>query len=90
MAYTMPMSEDIIANPDRLTVNQSGNALMTVGGTGDVLSGLIGGLMARGHEPIEACEIAAETLGKAAEKLAKQNSSLRAYDLAHLIPETLH
>ena len=62
---------------------------MTVGGTGDVLSGLIGGLMAQGHEPIDACQIAASTLGEIAEYLADNQSSLRAHELAHLIPTML-
>lgn len=82
--------EDIIANADKVSINNTGNALMTVGGTGDVLSGVIGGLMARGHEPTEACMIAAETLGKAAEKLAQQQDSFRAHDLVHLLPEILN
>jgi NAD(P)H-hydrate epimerase len=82
--------EDIIASADKLSVNQTGNALMTVGGTGDVLSGVIGGLIAQGYEPIEACEIAAETLGKAAEKLAQHQHSLKAHDLVRILPELLN
>ena len=81
--------EDIIADKDELIINKTGNALMTVGGTGDVLSGLIGGLMAQGHEPIDACQIATSTLGEIAEYLAKDQNSLRAHELAQLIPVML-
>ena len=82
--------EDIIANKDNLIVNKTGNALMTVGGTGDVLSGFIGGLMAQGREPIEACQIAANILGLAAEQLAHSQNSLHAHKLAEMIPKMLH
>jgi len=82
--------EDIIADKDELIVNKTGNALLTVGGTGDVLSGLIGGLMAQGHEPIEACQIASRTLGEIADMLAENRNSLRAHDLAERLPKMLH
>jgi len=82
--------EDIIADKDKVAVNKTGNALMTVGGTGDVLSGLIGGLMAQGLKPMEACQIGANTLGFAAEFLARHQNSLRAQELAELIPKMLH
>ncbi len=81
--------EDIIANKDKLLINKTGNALMTVGGTGDVLSGLIGGLMAQGIEPIEACHIATETLGSAAEELALTHNNLKAHDLVKELPRLL-
>ena len=82
--------KDIIADKDELTVNETGNALMTVGGTGDLLSGFVGGLMAQGHEPIEACQIAASALGNAADYLAETKNSIRAQELAELIPKMLH
>ncbi len=82
--------EDIIADKEDLIINKTGNALMTVGGTGDVLSGLIGGLIAKGHPPVEACHIAASTLGEIAEYLAEAQSSIRAAELIELIPKLLH
>jgi NAD(P)H-hydrate epimerase len=82
--------EDIIADADKIAINKTGNALMTVGGTGDVLSGFIGGLMAQGHKPMEACQIAAHTLGLIGENLAESQVSLRAQELAELIPRFLH
>lgn len=82
--------KDIIADKDELAVNESGNALMTVGGTGDVLSGFIGGLMAQGYEPFEACRTASNILGLAAEQLSHHQTSLRAQELAQMIPKLMH
>lgn len=46
---------DIIANADgRVRLNRTGNPYMTVGGTGDILSGLAGGLLAQHVEPFRA------------------------------------
>lgn len=82
--------QDIMADEDELVVNEAGNPLMTVGGTGDVLSGLIGGLMAQGYEPVEACRIATTTLVSAANHLAQHQDSIRAQELAEMIPKFLH
>jgi NAD(P)H-hydrate epimerase len=35
--------------------NSTGNAGMAKGGSGDVLSGILTGLVAQGYEPLEAC-----------------------------------
>lgn len=82
--------EDIIASKEEVRVNKTGTPLMTVGGTGDVLSGFVGGLMAQGYAPMEACYIAAHALGKAGEELSQHQNSLRAIDLAKMIPGVLH
>ncbi len=48
-------SPTIVANYDgSVYVNQTGNNGMAVGGSGDVLSGIIGSLLAQGQEPIDA------------------------------------
>lgn len=82
-------SEDIIATPDEIAINNTGNALMTVGGTGDVLAGLIGGLIAQGMDPLEACKQATRVLGLMAENLAELESGIRAIDLAYGLPTSL-
>lgn len=78
--------EDIIADKDELAINKTGNAMMTVGGTGDVLSGLIGGLIAQGLTPFDSGKYATEILGKTAESLADNQGSIRAVELAYAIP----
>jgi hydroxyethylthiazole kinase-like uncharacterized protein yjeF len=45
---------DIISDGENVKFNFTGNPGMTVGGTGDVLSGVIGGLLAMGAEPFKA------------------------------------
>lgn len=48
----------VIAHPDgRVAVGPEGNAALAVAGTGDVLSGLIGGLLAQGMEPWPAAQL---------------------------------
>ncbi|MBU0486396.1 MAG: bifunctional ADP-dependent NAD(P)H-hydrate dehydratase/NAD(P)H-hydrate epimerase, partial [Bacteroidetes bacterium] len=78
--------EDIIADDDEIAINNTGNAVMTVGGTGDVLAGFIGGLIARGATPFDAGKYATRILGLIAENLAELESSIRAVDLAYAIP----
>ncbi len=80
---------DIISDGSHTALNKTGNALMTVGGTGDVLAGLIGGLMAQGLNPKEAGKEGVKILGRAADKLSKIQGSVRAIDLAHAIPALL-
>jgi hydroxyethylthiazole kinase-like uncharacterized protein yjeF len=77
---------DIIANADGVSINDTGNPLMTVGGTGDVLAGLIGGLIAQHMSVIEACKYGVKILCGAADHLAGSQGSLRAVDVAKEIP----
>lgn len=56
---------DCICSPERIKLNFSGNPGMTVGGTGDVLSGIVSGLMAQGVDPFEAATAGAFVNGAA-------------------------
>ena len=47
-------SVDVISDGKRVKLNFTGNAGMTVGGTGDVLSGIVGAFLAKGVDPFEA------------------------------------
>jgi hydroxyethylthiazole kinase-like uncharacterized protein yjeF len=65
--------EDQICNPEgKLHINKTGHPVMTKGGTGDVLAGLIGGLMAQGISGFEAAKKACEDWGKVGEYVAEQ------------------
>lgn len=57
--------EDIIAGTGRLAVSRTGTPYMTVGGTGDVLAGVCGALLARGTGPFESACCAAWLTGRA-------------------------
>ena len=49
-------SHTAITTPDgRCYFNTTGNAGMATGGSGDVLTGIIAGIMAQGYQPLESC-----------------------------------
>lgn len=64
---------DRIAGSDGVVKQVSGgNPGLTVGGTGDALAGCIGGLIAQGFAPAEACTIASAAIKGAADLLKKE------------------
>ncbi len=82
-------SGTVIAAPEgTVWINQTGNSGLATGGTGDVLAGLIGGLLASGYDAKMAAMIGVYVHGKAAEcACEKQQSeeSLLASDLLQWI-----
>lgn len=80
----------LVSERGEVQVNTNGNAGMTVGGSGDVLAGLVGGLISQKIEPYDACLIAVYALGKAGDKLFKEKGYFySATDLANEIPYVL-
>lgn len=85
-------SVDVIASPDnegkaKVKLNETGNAGLTKGGTGDLLAGLISGFVAQSFSSFHACCSAAFILGYAADMLYKiKQYSYSVYDLAEHIP----
>lgn len=77
---------DYIATPTELIENHSGCAQMRVGGTGDVLAGIVAGYRAQGLKSLEASHSAAYYYGKAGEMLAERKYSITAYNLAKYYP----
>jgi NAD(P)H-hydrate epimerase len=62
----------IIAAPDgRLAINPTGNPGMAAGGMGDVLTGLLGGLLAQGLAPWEASCLAVYIHGLAGDRIVR-------------------
>jgi NAD(P)H-hydrate epimerase len=57
--------EDIISDGERTKKNRTGNPAMSVGGTGDVLAGLIGALLAKGVGPYNAGRMGVYLNGRA-------------------------
>ncbi len=75
--------------PDKkVFFNSTGNAALAKGGSGDVLTGIILGLLARGYKPEHACLIAVYVHGHAADLYVKKLSdeSMLASDLIELLP----
>ncbi|SDZ91740.1 NAD(P)H-hydrate epimerase [Desulfuromusa kysingii] len=61
----------VIAAPDgRVNINSTGNDGLSSGGNGDVLTGLIGGLLAQGLDGFSAASLGAWLHGRAAELVA--------------------
>jgi NAD(P)H-hydrate epimerase len=85
-------SKTVIATPDeRIYINPTGNPGMASGGVGDVLTGIIGGLVAQGLSPLDAAlwgvylhglagDLAVQTVGEI---------SLIAGDIIDYIPDAL-
>jgi NAD(P)H-hydrate epimerase len=71
-------------------LNRTGNDAMTVGGTGDVLTGVVAGLMAQGASPFAAARIGAFMSGLAGDLAFEEKSyGLLATDVIHKIPFVL-
>ncbi len=82
---------DVIADNERVKLNWTGNPGMTVGGTGDVLSGIVGGLLAQGIEPFRAATAGAFINGAAGDLAAKEyGHHLAPSDLLPLIPHVMN
>jgi hydroxyethylthiazole kinase-like uncharacterized protein yjeF len=83
----------VIASPDgRAWINPTGSPAMATGGTGDVLTGMIAGLLAQFPDQIEAALLAAVYLhGRAGELGAARlgEKSLIATDLFEFLPEAM-
>lgn len=81
---------DIISDGEKVALNEEGSPYMTVGGTGDILAGIAGALLARGIDPFKAACGAALINGKAGKNVAKKlGESLMASDVINEIPNIL-
>ncbi len=69
--------------------SDSGAPILTVGGSGDTLAGLVGGLLARNVEPFEAAGIAAFLVGTAGEKITLKSESTTPQKIAAEIPKII-
>ncbi|MFA6188578.1 MAG: NAD(P)H-hydrate dehydratase [Sulfuricurvum sp.] len=75
----------IIGYNDRFFINPHGTVALAKGGSGDVLSGLIGALLAQGYSPLDAAIHASLAHTMAAQKFVKNNYALTPLDLIESI-----
>src|SRR5438270_445010 len=81
---------DIIADPTRLKLNKTGNPYMTVGGTGDLLTRIIGALLAQHIEPFRAASADAFLNGLAGDMLMKERGpTVTPLALVDFIPQAI-
>jgi len=79
----------VVACPDHeIFINSTGNPGMATGGTGDVLTGMIGGLLAQGYSPTEAACLGVYLHGLAGDLATKERGEMGiiAGDLIEKIP----
>jgi len=82
--------KDVIADGLRVRVNSTGNPFMTVGGTGDVLSGIASAFLAMGMNSFDAASAAAYLCGRAGDMASeKYGQGLMATDVIEAIPPVL-
>lgn len=81
----------VVTDGGRVFHNRTGNPGMATGGTGDVLAGLLGALLAQGMEPFDAACLGVHVHGKAGDLVARRLSQpgLCADDLPQAIAEVL-
>ncbi len=79
---------DVVSDGKRFKLNFSGNPGMTVGGTGDVLSGIVGALLAQKTDSFEAAVAGAFVNGAAGDFIFKDKGyHMVASDLINMIPK---
>ncbi len=81
---------DVISDGIRVKLNFTGNPGMTVGGTGDVLSGIVGAFMAWGSDSFEAAVAGAFINGAAGDFVREQKGyHMVPTDLLEWIPKVM-
>ncbi len=81
----------VIATQDSYALNLTGNPGMATAGSGDVLTGIVAGLLAQGYPPFDAARLAAHLHGKAGD-LARRlvgELGLIASDLIEALPSAI-
>jgi ADP-dependent NAD(P)H-hydrate dehydratase / NAD(P)H-hydrate epimerase len=79
----------VIASPDgKAWINPTGNPGMASGGMGDVLTGIIGGLLAQGYAPTDACCLGVFLHGHVGDRVAQEKGEvgILARDLIEQLP----
>ncbi len=82
----------LVAEPGgKVYINPTGNPGMATGGVGDVLTGVIGGLLVQGYSPIQASIMGVYLHGLAGDRVADERGGIGmvATDIAHSLPKVI-
>lgn len=87
LIYVIKDARTVVAHEGKLYINRSGNNGMATGGSGDVLTGIIGALIAQGLAPFEASCLGVYIHGLAGDWAAREKSrySMIASDIIEAI-----
>ena len=81
---------DVISDGKAWKYNKTGNRGMTTGGTGDVLAGLVGALLALGNEPLRAASVGAFLNGLAGDMVKEElGENFTALEVAKKVPHAV-
>jgi hydroxyethylthiazole kinase-like uncharacterized protein yjeF len=82
----------IITDGERVVINTTGNSGLAKGGSGDVLSGLIAGIIARGEDLFESVAVSAYLFGLSADiAVQEQNEyTITATDVINAMPKAIN
>jgi len=81
---------DIISNGAKTYLNPTNTPGMTVGGTGDILSGIIAGMLARNRDTLESAVVSAYFNGLAGKMTQKKfGPHMTATDLLDALPAVM-
>jgi NAD(P)H-hydrate epimerase len=92
VALALKGAGTVIGGPDgHVVINPTGNPGMAKGGSGDVLTGIVGALLARGVEVVAALRAGCYVHGLAGDLAAgvKGETAMIAGDIIERLPETL-
>lgn len=80
---------DIISDGTRIRFNKTGNPYMAVGGTGDILTGLVAGFIARSRDLFDAACVAAYVNGVAGDYMLRNQGYVVASEMLNYVPLVL-
>ncbi|MDR1404572.1 MAG: NAD(P)H-hydrate dehydratase [Candidatus Methanoplasma sp.] len=81
---------DLISDGNRIKRNLAGSPGMTSAGTGDVLAGIVAGLLSKGMDPFDAAALGTFISGKAGEfSFGEKSYGMTATDVIENIPKVL-
>ena len=91
LIYILKDTTSVVSNGRLRYFNTSGNDALATGGSGDVLTGIIGGLLAQGINPYEAACLGVYIHGLTAEYYTKQtySGSMIAGDIVECIGKVM-